>query len=89
MQSGNKISTNYKVNTIDRLGIGVHFEDSVEQAEDITQKTNAIVVIVPHPWNWSYQPENDRIIVAKDHIQKPEAVRAFLAFASSQHVAQY
>lgn len=44
----------YKVKKIIELGIDLHFEDSVDEAEKIVSQTNARVVLVPQFWNQEY-----------------------------------
>ncbi len=51
----------YKVDRINELGINLHFDDSVDDAENIVAHTKANVVLVPQPSNLNYINSNPRI----------------------------
>ena len=55
----------YKVDKINELGINLHFDDSVDDAENIVAYTKANVVLVPQPSNSTYINSNPRIFTPK------------------------
>lgn len=81
LQEGQTINPDFKAAEIDRVGIGFHFEDSFENAELIVKKTDAVVILVPQPWNEDYQPANERIIKVTGFRNRMKMVRAFLTLA--------
>lgn len=57
-------NSDFKIETINELGLNLFFEDSVEHAEKIAGKTKATVVLIPQYWNADYEPPaTQRIIV--------------------------
>ncbi len=53
IQTSDKYNMRHKVETIRNWGIKVHFEDMPAHAMEIVENTEAIVVMVNHPWNRS------------------------------------
>ncbi|MBI3397138.1 HAD family hydrolase [Candidatus Woesebacteria bacterium] len=51
MRSGPESGLKFKTRTIKEFGVGIHFEDSLEQATDIAGVTKARVILVNQPWN--------------------------------------
>jgi uncharacterized HAD superfamily protein len=93
-EGADEIDPRFKADEIKRLGIGFHFEDSYENAEEIIINTDATVVLVPQRWNQDYKPTDPkRIIKPEKYKNRTPMVQAFLALAESitnQHnVAQY
>lgn len=62
VQEGSQLAS-HKIETINRLGIQLHFEDSFEEAEAIVSNTDAKVILVPAPWNSDYKNPMDGITV--------------------------
>ncbi|MEK7188876.1 MAG: hypothetical protein AAB685_03435 [Patescibacteria group bacterium] len=80
-RTGEEINTDFKVKTISDLGVRFHFEDSYEEAEQIVKNTDAIVVLVPQPWNFTYQSTDKRIIIPRENTQISGIFRAYFALA--------
>lgn len=80
IQVGDTHDKNFKINTIKKLGIDIHFEDSVEEAEAIVAKTKAKVVLVPHPWNRDYVNPKPGILIPSLNFnrQAPKMVAVYL-----------
>ena len=78
---GSEIKPDFKVAEIGKLEVDFHFEDSWEHAEEIVAKTNAIVILIPQPWNRSYVPEvRSKIITIPDSKYQtlPKLIRAYI-----------
>jgi uncharacterized HAD superfamily protein len=70
----------HKIDTIRKLGVQYHFEDSFEEAEAIVENTNAKVVLVPNPWNCEYRHPKQRIITVTPNFNRniPKLISLFL-----------
>lgn len=77
------INMDFKTGEIERLDIGIHFDDSAENSEKIVSRTQATVILVPQPWNYDYQPSNPRIIKVVSYTNRLKMVRAFLTLAET------
>lgn len=64
MQTSNIYNNNHKVETVRNYEIKVFFEDMPEHAQAIVENTQALVVMVTHPWNRN-MPDHPRIIRPK------------------------
>lgn len=51
----------YKAAMIDKYGVGLHIEDSFEEAKSIVGATPARVIMIPQPWNDHDRFEHARI----------------------------
>lgn len=78
----NDINPKFKTDRIKEQEITHFLEDSPEQAEQIVNDTDATVIIVIQPWNASYMPTSNRIIVPSDHFDLPPVQQAFMTLAS-------
>lgn len=70
----------HKIETINKLGVQFHFEDSFEEAEEIVKHTNAKVILVPAPWNSDYKNPKPGIIIPSLNFNKnaPTLISVFL-----------
>lgn len=82
--TGRRIYPGYKVNKINEYNLGYFFEDQPKDAEKIVDATNAVVIIVPQPWNTGYSiPKNchNRIIIPEEEQFQghPRVLRAYFS----------
>lgn len=70
----------HKIETINKLGVQFHFEDSYEEAEAIVANTNAKVILVPASWNSDYKNPKRGIIIPSSRFNRsiPTLVSVFL-----------
>lgn len=78
---GNRINQTFKVDKINEKEIRYFFEDDIESAEIIAQQTQALVIIVPQPWNRFYEPSSDQIIKVQGYRELPILLRSYFTLA--------
>lgn len=78
---GHRISQSFKVDKINEKEIRYFFEDDIESAETIAQQTQALVIIVPQPWNRFYEPSSSQIIKVRGWTKFPILIRSYLTLA--------
>ena len=60
-KEGQEVSSDFKTDRIKEMGITFHFEDTLEHAVKIVERTKATVIVVRHKWTDRYaelRPEN-------------------------------
>lgn len=85
---GDSIKSSFKVDKICELGVNFHFEDSVEHAQEITAKSNTIIILVPQPWNEDFIPEEGSKIIKTASSQYqflPKLIRVYMNLANIIH----
>lgn len=81
---GVEIRPDFKVDMIKKYKVTLHFEDSWEQAVEITKNTPAKVVLVPQPWNNNFIPgEGSNIIKIPPFLypRLPKLIRVYMHLA--------
>lgn len=82
-EDGNEVRPFFKVDKINEYNISYYFEDQFENVDVIIENTDATVILVPQWWNSTYKPPNynGRLLVVKDYLDYPIAMRAYLTLA--------
>lgn len=50
----------YKSSLINNYGIGLYIEDSIAEANEMARRTDALILLVPQPWNKNEKIENTK-----------------------------
>lgn len=78
-KDGWTVDRTFKTRSVRDLGIDVHFEDNCQDALDIAENTDCLVVLVGHPWNRNY-PKHPRIIRPEGLEREGSLAFAYLEF---------